>query len=139
MAAGRLPDVEVDRHVALKGALLASVGFEVLKIVGTYTIAHTANSPTAGPFAGIIAVLVWIQLVSRCMLFSCAWIATVNAADPAGEQHPDHADATSEPDGAGARRRRRCGPATVGATLVGAGAIAGAVATWAATRPRDED
>ena len=61
----RLPEVEVVNRLAIRGALLAAVGFEILKIVGTFTIAHTAGSPTAGPFAGIIAVLVWIQLVAR--------------------------------------------------------------------------
>jgi membrane protein len=73
----RLPQMEVPGRVAVQAALLASVGFEVLKIVGTYTIAHTANSPTAGPFAGIIAVLIWIQLVARYLLFACAWTATL--------------------------------------------------------------
>ncbi|MEP7020410.1 MAG: YhjD/YihY/BrkB family envelope integrity protein, partial [Pseudonocardiales bacterium] len=56
----RLPDVPVPRRVGLQGALLAAVGFEILKIVGTFTIAKTAHSPTAGPFAGLLAVLIWI-------------------------------------------------------------------------------
>jgi membrane protein len=73
----RLPHVELPPRLALKGALLAAVGFELLKIIGSYTIAHTANSPTAGPFAGVIAILIWIQLVARWLLFSCAWTATV--------------------------------------------------------------
>jgi membrane protein len=73
----RLPQIELAARLALKGALLAAVGFEVLKVVGTYTIAHTANSPTAGPFAGVIAILIWIQLVARWLLFSCAWTATL--------------------------------------------------------------
>ena len=73
----RLPKIDVPARLAVKGALLAAVGFEVLKIIGSYTIAHTANSPTAGPFAGVIAILIWIQLVARWMLFSCAWTATL--------------------------------------------------------------
>jgi membrane protein len=73
----RLPQIELAARLALYGALLAAVGFEVLKVVGTYTIAHTANSPTAGPFAGVIAILIWIQLVARWLLFSCAWTATL--------------------------------------------------------------
>jgi membrane protein len=73
----RLPQMDVPTRIAVRGALLAAVGFEILKILGSYTIAHTANSPTAGPFAGIIAVLVWIQLVARLLLFACAWTATL--------------------------------------------------------------
>jgi membrane protein len=103
----RLPDVEVSPRIAFKGALLASVGFEILKIVGSYTIAHTANSPTAGPFAGIIAVLIWIQLVARFMLFCCAWMATLCAeqqevaAEPeAAVDSPASAGAAAEPKAA---------------------------------------
>jgi membrane protein len=73
----RLPHIELPMRLAVQGALLAAVGFEVLKVLGSYTIAHTANSPTAGPFAGVIAILIWIQLVARWLLFSCAWTATV--------------------------------------------------------------
>jgi membrane protein len=133
----RLPQVEATPRIAFKGALLASVGFEVLKIVGSYTIAHTANSPTAGPFAGIIAVLVWIQLVARLMLFCCAWMATLCAderAAVAANRLP-----VTEPermlDGAGAPVGGPS-PAAVGATLLGAGALAGAIATWAVTHSR---
>lgn len=84
----RLPDVAVPARIALRGALLAAVGFELLKIVGTYTVAHTANSPTAGPFAGIVAVLIWIQLVARWILFACAWTATLTAEHRARPAEP---------------------------------------------------
>jgi membrane protein len=116
----RLPAVEVPEGVAWRGALLASVGFEVLKVVGTYTIAHTAQSATAGPFAGIIAVLVWIQLVARWLLFSCAWTATLTA-----EAAGDMAGASV----AGAYRQR--GAAAGGAGAAGAGA-------GGAASPRDD-
>ena len=71
----RLPQVDVPLRIGLRGALLAAVGFEILKIVGTYTIAASASSATAGPFAGLLAVLIWIQLVTRWMLFCAAWTA----------------------------------------------------------------
>jgi membrane protein len=73
----RLPGVTVPARVAFRGALLAAVGFEVLKIVGTYTVAHSAQSLTAGPFASVIAVLIWMQLVARWVLYSAAWMAVV--------------------------------------------------------------
>ena len=78
----RLPGVQVSRRVSVQGTVLAAVGFEALKVLGTYTIAHTANSPTAGPFAGLLAVLIWIQLVARYMLFCAAWMAVVTAEAP---------------------------------------------------------
>jgi membrane protein len=91
----RLPQVDLPHRLAVKGPLLAAVGFEVLKIVGTYTIAHTANSPTAGPFAGVIAILIWIQLVARWLLFSCAWTATL--ADHDAHQPPALDEPRDEP------------------------------------------
>lgn len=131
----RLPDVQVPVRVAWRGALLAAAGFEVLKVVGSYTIAHTANSPTAGPFAGLVAVLIWIQLVARFLLFACAWTATLTleARTPFANQVPiDEPPAMAEPDGAAPHVT----PAAVGAGLVGAGAVVGAAATLAMTRPR---
>jgi membrane protein len=80
----RLPGADVPRSAALKGALLAAVGFEVLKVLGTYTIAKSAQSPTAGPFAGLLAVLIWIQLVARFMLFSAAMTSLLGVGAAAG-------------------------------------------------------
>ena len=127
-----LPDVEVPRRIELRGALLAAVAFEVLKIVGSYTIAHTASSPTAGPFAGILAVLIWIQLVARSLLFSCAWTAVVAAEDAAARQPAVPAALTHE----GARPRTE--PPLVGAEarLLGRGAAIGAAGTWVLMRLR---
>lgn len=128
----RLPVADVPARVALKGAVLAAIGFEVLKIVGTITIAKTASSPTAGPFAGLVAILIWIQLVARFMLFCAAWMAvlTDEVAPPEPVLEPaavSDEPAASEPVNA----------AALGVTLVGAGAVAGAAAaTWAITSRR---
>jgi membrane protein len=131
----RLPGVSVPTRVAVKGALLAAVGFEVLKIVGTYTIAHTASSPTAGPFAGVVAVLIWIQLVARFMLFCAAWMAVltgeraqlVPVTSAAVAVDSDAVDSDGSPTAVS--------PAAVGVALVGVGAVAGAAAaTWALAR-----
>jgi membrane protein len=85
----RLPRAEVSRSIALRTALLAAVGFEVLKIVGTYTIAKSSHSPTLGPFAGLLAVLIWIQLVARYLLYCAAWSATATPiASPAAALPP---------------------------------------------------
>lgn len=78
----RLPSARVPRRVGRQGALLAAVGFEVLKIVGTYIVARTAHSATAGPFASIVAVLVWIHLVALFLLFSAAWMVTCPGCAP---------------------------------------------------------
>jgi membrane protein len=129
----RLPDVDVSKRIELRGALLAAVSFEVLKIVGSYTIAHTADSKTAGPFAGVLAVLVWIQLVARSLLFSCAWTAVL-AAEEARERLGPVPQAIlhegARPQGGGAALFDQ------EARTFGRGAVVGAVVAWVLTRSR---
>jgi membrane protein len=129
----RLPGVDVPGRVALKGAVLVSVGFEVLKIVGAYTIKRSAASPTAGPFASIVAVLVWIQLVARWMLFCAAWMSVLTdearsaAPRPEPARSMEPAELQPAPGGPSA--------GTVGVTIFAAGAAVGAtVVTWVLTR-----
>ncbi|MDQ2748996.1 MAG: YihY family inner membrane protein [Actinomycetota bacterium] len=146
----RLPDMPVSRRVGLQGALLAAVGFEVLKIVGTFTIAKTAHSPTAGPFAGLLAVLIWIQLVARIMLFCAAWTATCRgcALDPSGDgavvadPRPGQSDAGLPPVAPTAQPVVLGAPRPAAGALIGAGAagaLAGAAAVaWANSRRRND-
>jgi membrane protein len=149
----RLPGVPVPRRVGLQGALLAAVGLEVLKIAGTFTIAKTAHSPTAGPFAGLVAVLIWIQLVARFMLFCAAWTATCEGCalgpqDPGskpvqagGEPVPATAAAARSPaagERAGGEVPDAPSAALVAGSLIGAGAVAGgALVAWLNSRRRD--
>jgi membrane protein len=135
----RLPLITVPTRVGIKGALMAAVGFEVLKIVGTYTIAHTAQSPTAGPFAGLLAVLIWIQLVVRYLLFCTAWMGVLTR-----EQEPEKFVAPAELPGApGTVIAREVRGATWSevAKIAGAGAAVGALvgARAAHTRRSAED
>jgi membrane protein len=121
----RLPLITVPTRVAVKGALMAAVGFEVLKIVGTYTIAHTAQSPTAGPFAGLLAVLIWIQLVARFLLFCTAWMSVLTR-----EQEPEKfLDPATLPGAPGTVIRREATGATWTEVvkIAGAGAAVGAL------------
>jgi membrane protein len=89
---GRLPQAHPPARVVFKGALLAAVGMEVLKIIGTTYIARVAHSTAVGAFGSIIGVLVWIDLVSRYLLYCAAWTATAvpqpAAAPPPAEPAP---------------------------------------------------
>jgi membrane protein len=123
----RLPAVDVPRRVMVKGVLFAAVSFEVLKIVGTYTIAASAHSATAGPFAGTLAILIWIQLVSRVMLFSCAWTAVLTREANEHTQALPYRPVRREPVELITREAR----------LVGAGAAAGGFLVWVLIRSRD--
>lgn len=58
------------------GAVLAAVCFEVLKLLGTFLVGRTTTNPVYGTFAVVVGLLVWINLVSRLLVFVAAWTAT---------------------------------------------------------------
>lgn len=60
----------------LPGAVVAAVGFEVLKQGAALLIQRVVGNPVYGTFGAIIAVLVWINLTSRVTLFGAAWTYT---------------------------------------------------------------
>ena len=72
----RLPRRPVRYRTVLSGALLAAVGYEVLKVVGTFYLTRVTGNPTYGVFASAVGLLIWIDLVSRFMLLAAAWTAT---------------------------------------------------------------
>ncbi|NIH82562.1 inner membrane protein YhjD [Amycolatopsis viridis] len=72
----RLPREKVSVRSAVKGAAIASIGFEVLKQVGSIYLASVTKSPSGVLFGPIIGLLVFANLVSRFLLFVTAWTAT---------------------------------------------------------------
>lgn len=60
----------------LTGALMAAVGFEVLKRLGTLYVEHTTSNPAYGTVVVAVGLLVWLNLVSRLLMFCTAWAAT---------------------------------------------------------------
>ena len=60
----------------IRGALFGAVGFEVLKMIGTLLISTTTRNPVYASFAVVAGLLVWIDVVSRFVLFTAAWTAT---------------------------------------------------------------
>jgi membrane protein len=66
------------RHL-LPGALFGAVGFEILKVLGSFYLALISGSVTASTFGGAVGILVWINLVARYALFTTAWTANLPA------------------------------------------------------------
>lgn len=135
----RLPGRRVRYKTVLRGALFAAVGYEILKVVGTYYIRRVGGNPTYGVFGSAIGILVWIDLVSRFMLVSAAWTATGQQPEEMDEDSPEPGFAVPVDDkpAAGqvvgpapvvpvAVRRDPPRPAAVAGVLVGAGAAVGA-------------
>src|SRR5690606_31710084 len=59
-----------------RGALLAAVGFEVLKAAGALLIGGTLANPVYASFAVLVGLLVWLNIVLRMVMFAAAWTAT---------------------------------------------------------------
>jgi membrane protein len=76
------------RKRVLRGVLLASVGFEVLKLLGSVLLAHVTAKPVYATFALGVGLLVWMYLVHRVLLFAAAWTVTGPGDD--GPTEPVH-------------------------------------------------
>ncbi|MFC7341381.1 inner membrane protein YhjD [Saccharopolyspora griseoalba] len=72
----RLPRKAVTLRSALWGALLAAVGFEILKQVAVIYLGMVTNSPAGAAFGPILGLLVFANLMSRFILFVTAWTAS---------------------------------------------------------------
>jgi membrane protein len=124
----RLPDVRVSRSIAVRAILLAAVGFEVLKLVGTFYIDRITHSPAGAVIGPVVGVLVWIYLVSRYLLFCVAWAATAPGQVITADE-PILAELTAPVQGPGLPADsgvKPLPPAAVAAGLFSAGAALGA-------------
>ncbi|SNR37953.1 membrane protein [Haloechinothrix alba] len=126
----RLPRERVTLRSAVKGALIAAVGFEILKQIASLFIASVMSSPTGALFGPIIGLLVFANIVSRFLLFVTAWTATatenivqiVHPPGPAEVRPLVHV------------RRGPSARQTVG--ILGTGALLGGGARWLWRRSR---
>jgi len=59
-----------------RGALLAGIAFEVLKLCATVLLGHTMRNPAYATFSVAVGLLVWINFVNQVTLFAAAWTAT---------------------------------------------------------------
>ncbi|MET0134250.1 MAG: YhjD/YihY/BrkB family envelope integrity protein, partial [Kibdelosporangium sp.] len=88
----KLPREKVVVKSAVRGALAAAIGFEILKQLGAFYLTSVTSSPTGAVFGPIIGLLVFANLVARFLLFVTAWTATANPeAGGAAESGPDQA------------------------------------------------
>ncbi|MFJ8850190.1 YihY/virulence factor BrkB family protein [Streptomyces sp. NPDC102437] len=78
-----LPGVEPPRRALLVAAAIGAIGFELLKLLlGSYMKGVAAKS-MYGAFGVPVALLLWINLSAKLLLFCAAWTATQNSADEA--------------------------------------------------------
>ena len=148
----RLPRQHTPIRSAVKAAALGAVGFEILKQVMTVYLNAVTNSPSGAVFGSLLGLLVFINFVSRFILFVTAWAATTKGVEkeapvpiPAPavirpevvvRSRPQHRD-----DGRPARHGRRHGPprpARLGPPPLTHPLPASRLAGWPYVRPRGE-
>jgi membrane protein len=100
-------------------AVLGAVGFELLKLVGTFLIGRTTHNPVYATFGVVVGLLIWINLVSQLLMFAAAWCAT----QPPADESSAPAEVASAAAPVVGVRRRRWRPVLLGA-VVGAGLAA---------------
>jgi membrane protein len=72
----RLPRQRVNARSAVRGALFAAVGFEILKQLATLYLNLVGGSATGALFGPVIGLMLFANLVARLLLFITAWTAT---------------------------------------------------------------
>ena len=85
----RLARVQTPFRQVLKGAVFGAVGFGALKLVGGFYVQHTTRKgeATYGTFAVVVGLLLFLNLVSRLVLYAAAFAVTASA-EPTPEQDP---------------------------------------------------
>ncbi|MDD1478407.1 YihY/virulence factor BrkB family protein [Arthrobacter sp. H16F315] len=63
------------RRSLLEGTLIAAAGTTVLQIFSTQLLASAGKNPILAPFAIIIGLLIWFNLVSQVYVVSAAWVS----------------------------------------------------------------
>jgi membrane protein len=76
-----LPGVEPPRRRLLVAGVIGAIGFELLKLLlGSY-MKGVATKSMYGAFGVPVALLLWINLTSKLLLFCAAWTATRSSED----------------------------------------------------------
>ena len=68
------------KRVVVQGALLAAVGFELLKLLLSAYLRNVAAKSMYGAFGTPVALLLWIDFIFRWLLFCVAWTASDDPA-----------------------------------------------------------
>lgn len=71
----KLPREPVPARAAVSGALVAAVGFELLKWLGSAYLQLIGRSPIGVVFGALVGVLVFVYLVARMLMLVTAWTA----------------------------------------------------------------
>jgi membrane protein len=68
------------RRALWQGALLGALGFEALKLASSYLLETTQRQPAFQAFGIALVLLVWINYLSRVVMYAAAWAHTSRPA-----------------------------------------------------------
>lgn len=71
-----LPTSDLPRRAIVKGAFVAALGFEVLKLLASKLIGLAADNPATAVLGTSLVLLVWINYFSRVVMVGAAWAYT---------------------------------------------------------------
>lgn len=72
----RLPRESVGFRSSVRAALIAAVGFEIFKQLGSIYLKSVVTGPAGATFGPVLGLMVFAYITSRLILFSTAWAAT---------------------------------------------------------------
>ncbi|MFF4292995.1 YihY/virulence factor BrkB family protein [Streptomyces vinaceus] len=93
-----LPGVEPPRRRLIQAALIGAAGFELLKLLLSGYMRGVAAKSMYGAFGVPVALLIWINLMAKLLLFCSAWTATRADADGDGDGDGDGAQDPQDPE-----------------------------------------
>lgn len=77
----RLPREKVSLVASMRAGLIAAVGFELFKQVGSIYLQAVLRSPAGAVFGPVLGLMVFAYITAYLVLFSAAWAATAST-DP---------------------------------------------------------
>jgi membrane protein len=85
--------LHLSRRPLVEGIILAGIGTSILQAFSTQLLARAGANPLLAPFAIVVGLLIWFNLVSQVYLVSAAWSAVrqadLDAATRHSERHPE--------------------------------------------------
>ncbi len=84
----RLPREPVSFASATRAALIAAIGFELFKLVGSIYLKSVLHSPAGATFGPVLGFMVFAYVTARLLLFATAWAATSTENLPAAPVEP---------------------------------------------------
>lgn len=77
----RLPRHRPRKKALIRGTFIAAIGFEVIKIIMTWTLPSLVKSPSGAAFGSVLGLMAFFYFFARLTLFCAAWIATAEYKD----------------------------------------------------------